>query len=139
MKLRLLMPVSTASASRAQGTNLHELHHDHEGFLGVWPVELLPGLHDLGIAGGQVDGGRAVFVVLPEGHQLGGQRKQMQFSLYGKEPSQTGELLLYFGALYPVISSIYPDVITLSLWRVEEMRMGGASRVPRIGLCPIIF
>lgn len=62
-------------AGDAQYTNLHKLHHDHEGFLRVWPVELLPGLHDLGIAGGQVDGGRAVLVVLPEGRQLGWQRK----------------------------------------------------------------
>jgi len=126
-KLQLLMPVSMASDGRAQCTNLHELHHDHEGFLGVRPVELLPGLHDLGVAGGQVNGGRAVLVVLPKGHQLGGQRKQMQRSLYGEEPSQTGDLLLYFQDLWPIISSVYPDVITQSLWRVEEMRMDGAS------------
>lgn len=51
----------------------------------------------------------------------------MRLSSYGKEPPQTGELLLYSGALWPIISSIYPDVIIQLLWRVGEMRMDGAS------------
>lgn len=51
----------------------------------------------------------------------------MTLSLYGKKLSQTGELLLYFGALWPIISSIYPNVIIQSLWREEEMRMDRAS------------
>lgn len=80
-KRQLLMPMSMASDGSTQRTNLHELHHDHKGFLRVGPVELLPGLHDLGVAGGQVNGGCAVLVVLPERRQLHGQRKRMQFSL----------------------------------------------------------
>lgn len=35
----------------------------------------------------------------------GGQRQQTQLSLYGKEPSQTGKLLLYFRALWLLVSS----------------------------------
>lgn len=127
-KCQLLMPVSMASDGSIQCTNLHELHHDHKGFLRVRPVELLPGLHDLGVAGGQVDGGCAVLVVLPKRHQLGGQRKQMQFSLYGKDR----RAVLCFGGLWPITSSIYPDVITQSLQRVE-MRMDGASQAPTLG------
>lgn len=46
-----------------------------------------------------------MLVVLPKGRQLAGQRQQTQLSLYGKEPSQTGKLLLNFRALWLLISS----------------------------------
>lgn len=118
-KCQLLMPVSMASDGSIQCTNLHELHHDHKGFLRVRPVELLPGLHDLGVAGGQVDGGCAVLVVLPKRHQLGGQRKQMQFSLYGKKPPQTGELSFALGVSGP---SPVPYILMSSPSHCREWR-----------------
>lgn len=105
-------------------TNLQEIDHDHEGFVRVWPVELLPGCHDLGVAGGQVNGGCAVLVI-PVRLQLRG--REGKHSSYREMPSQGAELLLYFGALWPIISSLYPNVTTQPLWRAEEMRMDGAA------------
>lgn len=115
-KLQVLVPSCT---------NLQEIDHDHEGFLRVWPVELFPGCHDLGVAGGQVNGGCAVLVI-PVRLQLRGREGT---SLNREMPSQRAQLLLHFGALWPIISSLYPSVITRPLWRVE-MRVGGAARAP---------
>lgn len=105
-------------------TNLQEIDHDHEGFLRVWPVELLPSCHDLGIAGGQINSGCAVLVI-PVRLQLRG--REGKHSLYREMSSQRAELLLHYGALWPIISSLFPNVITQPLWRLGGMRTDGAG------------
>lgn len=62
---------------------LHKLDSDHEGFLGVWPVQLPGSVANLRKAGGQVHGRSAVLGQFAQGHQLGkggkaAQRRQTQ-------------------------------------------------------------
>lgn len=53
------------------GLNLHKLDSDHEGLLWVGPVQLPGSVADLGKAGGQIHGRRAMLGQFTKGHQLG--------------------------------------------------------------------
>lgn len=50
---------------------LHKFDSDHEGFLGVWPVQLPGSVANLSETGGQIHSGSAVLGQFPQGHQLG--------------------------------------------------------------------
>lgn len=57
---------------------LHKLDRDHEGLLGIWPVQLPGSVANLGKAGGQIHGRSAVLGQFTQGYQLGKERRFRQ-------------------------------------------------------------